>query len=93
MSDMAKKLVYVEWSDSYGCSSTWQRLEGEPPEVMICRSVGYLVRQTKHLIVIVPHVTPDRDGEYQMGCGDMTIPIRAVTRIVTLKVPRKGHGR
>ena len=28
------RLVLVEWLDSYGCSSEWQRLEGQAPQAV-----------------------------------------------------------
>jgi hypothetical protein len=67
------RLVIIEWLDSFGCSSRWENLSNcDNPEPVICRSVGWLLSDTKACKVVVPHITPDQ------GCGDMTIPTIAI---------------
>ena len=78
MDDM--KLVLVEWEDSFGCASDWERLDGCKPQVQTCRSVGWMLYNGDDCKVIVPHVAP-KSGH---GCGDMTIPTRAIVRIAEL---------
>jgi hypothetical protein len=85
------RLVLVEWADSYGCSPTWQPLEGtEPAKRLVCKSVGWLFRDDKECKIVVPHIS---DGESigipPQGCGDMTIPTRCIIRMTTLKEPAK----
>jgi hypothetical protein len=75
------RLVEIEWMDSYGCSIRWQRIEDCRPEVMVCRSVGWLIYDGKDNKVIVPHLTKSGD----QGCGDITIPVKAITEIRKLK--------
>jgi len=77
------RLVLVDWLDSYGCSSSWQALEGCAPSLMVCHSVGWLLHDGEDCKVIVPHVS-DGDGAPQQGCGDMTIPVKAIIRISEL---------
>lgn len=79
------RLVLIEWVDSFGCSSSWQEL-GEDYDVkpIVCRSVGWLFRDEPDSTVIVPHVAPMPDNAPQQGCGDMTIPTRAILRMVDL---------
>lgn len=78
-------LALIEWEDSFGCSSSWADLSTEHPTPLRCRSVGWIVHQDAHCVVIVPHVTDHHDGvASRQGCGDMTIPARAVVRVVTL---------
>ena len=79
------RLVLIEWLDSYGCSSVWQKLSDCDAEVMICQSVGWLLHDGDECKVVVPHVA----GEADQGCGDMTIPSKAISRIVDLK-EKKG---
>jgi hypothetical protein len=76
------RLVEIEWRDSCGCSSNWQEIEDCKPAVMSCRSVGWLVYDGSDSKVIVPHLTEDGD----QGCGDMTIPAKAIVRIRKIKV-------
>jgi len=79
------RLVFVEWLDSYGCSSTWQSIENCNPQAMVCYSVGWLLHDGKDCKVIVPHITdPNSNVVNRQGCGDMTIPVRAILRLVDL---------
>lgn len=80
------KLVLVEWEDSLGCSSQWQALDGvQAPKPLLCQSVGWLLHDGKDCKVVVPHVTRDHANASRQGCGDMTIPTKAITKIKTLK--------
>ncbi len=82
------RLVLIEWEDSFGCSATWSPLpepNEHPPEIMICRSVGWLLHDTSGRKTIVPHVIDEHPDAEQQGCGDMTIPISAIRRIVDLE--------
>jgi hypothetical protein len=84
---VGRRLVLVEWVDSYGCSATWQPLTGSTPTALICRSVGWLVHDGADCKVVVPHIS-DENNEHatSQGCGDMTIPSRAVLKIANLTV-------
>ena len=77
------RLVLVEWEDAYGCSVTWEIIDGVDPPRMLCRSVGWLVYDGEDRKVIVPHLLRDFDGT-RKGCGDMTIPTGIIVRIVDL---------
>ena len=79
------KLVMIEWVDSFGCSPSWESLSEHQPRTMTCRSVGWLLHDGEECKTLVPHIV---DGEDQ-GCGDMTIPIRAVRWMVELTVPEQ----
>jgi hypothetical protein len=78
----AGDLVFLEWEDSYGCSSKWETLaKNGKPEEMICRSVGWVTSKDKRFVVIVPHIAEIKRLGIQQGCGDMSIPLAAITRI------------
>lgn len=77
------RLVLVEWIDSYGCASSWEHFANTQPKVMTCKSVGWLLHDNDDCKTIVPHIADDPD----QGCGDMTIPAKAITRMVDLQVP------
>ncbi len=78
------RLVLVEWLDSFGCSSTWQTIGDLAPKPLVCRSVGWLAYDGRDCKVLIPHLA---ESEKQ-GCGDMTIPTKAVRRILTLKTTK-----
>ena len=82
------RLVMIEWVDSFGCSSTWEDLnEDSQPELIPCRSVGWLFHDGPDCKVLVPHVAPVPGGKKQQGCGDMTIPIQSILHMVDLIEP------
>ena len=82
------RLVQIDWEDSFGCSTDWEPMDSIKPEVPICHSVGWLLYDGDDCKVIVPHVAPDPgSSSYKkgQGCGDMTIPTRAVVSITDLQ--------
>ena len=78
------RLVLIEWEDAFGCSPSWSPLADSTPEIMICRSVGWLLRDGDDCKTIVPHLSGELPGVDPQGCGDMTIPSTAIRRIVEL---------
>lgn len=80
-------LVMVEWTDSYGCSSSWEEIPSQPPPQHHCFSVGWLIHDSDDVIVVVPHITPQHDeiGAEENGCGDMTIPKCSVVNVTKLR--------
>lgn len=77
--------VFIEWEDSYGCSSDWQNLPvGGTSETMICRSVGWILRRSRRNVTIVPHMAQNERLGVDQGCGDMVIPLAAIVRVVQL---------
>jgi len=81
------KIVLVEWTDSYGCSSGWEETEDLKIIPHHCYSVGYLVKENDEVIVLVPHLSPENKetNATEQGCGDMTIPRVAIKNISFLK--------
>lgn len=81
------KLVLVEWIDSHA-GRGWQdieRLEGAA-EPLYCRSVGWLVAESKTCKVLVPHLSGERHGKAIIqGCGDLAIPATAVLKLTVLR--------
>jgi hypothetical protein len=83
------KLVLIEWEDSFGCSSRWQALEAaQSAKPLLCQSVGWLVHDGKECKVLVPHLTTEHQNAGRQGCGDMTIPVRSIVKIKTLRARR-----
>ncbi|MGI9501859.1 MAG: hypothetical protein ACR2RE_02220 [Geminicoccaceae bacterium] len=83
------KLVYIEWIDSFGCSTTWTEIKEIAPELLVCVSVGFLAYDGEDCKVIVPHISQEnhRHSE-QQGCGDMCIPTVAVKKMIELQRPQ-----
>lgn len=81
------RLVMVEWVDSFGCTSNWGELvEDCQPEPIVCKSVGWLFRETSECMVIVPHVADVPGDSPKQGCGDMTIPVRCIRQTHDLAI-------
>lgn len=86
------RLVIIEWLDSYGCSSSWQDLANCEPDVMVCKSVGWLVHDSDSCKVIVPHLNqPDHTSVSQQGCGDMTIPTASIVKILDVGIVKQNR--
>ena len=80
-----RPLLLIEWADSYGCSANWQKIQIESVSPLVCRSVGWLAYDGEECKVIIPHVAGhDHAFVDEQGCGDMTIPTRAIIRIAEL---------
>lgn len=80
------RLVLIEWEDSLGCSTSWEKTADCRPQVLICRSVGWLLHDGEDCKTVVPHLSKAQESVPQQGCGDMTIPTRAIIRMADLVV-------
>ncbi len=74
------KIVEVEWSDACGYSK-WDGLEEyEELAPMPCKTVGYLLTQTKTKVTVMSTQSEDRGGN-----GGLSIPTPWITKIRVLK--------
>ena len=81
---MVNKLLLVEWLDSVQPSPGWAFLSDcDDVEPVQCRSVGWVVGQTRTAIMLAPNVG-NFDGEDPQGSGFIRIPMRAVTVLTDL---------
>lgn len=88
MKALDREIVLIEWVDSHS-GRGWQMLEDlqEKTEPLCCRSVGWLVRETRQCKVIAPHIAGERNGDIMLqGCGDLTIPTKAIVKVTPLKI-------
>jgi hypothetical protein len=78
-----RRLVLIEWLDSHGGMGGWKDLEECTPDLLICRSVGWLLHETDQVKVIIPHlIEPDPSTHIAaQGRGDMTIPCAAIVSV------------
>jgi len=82
------KLVLIEWEDSHSDVVKWLSLEEIKGNVepLRCRSVGWLVHESKEGKVIVPHISGEKnEGTVPYGSGWMSIPSRAIVKMKVLK--------
>ncbi len=81
------RLVLVEWLDSHS-GKGWQTVEQleRATQPLYCRSVGWVVSESKDCKVIVPHIAGEKNGNTMLeGCGDLTIPTKAIVKITVLR--------
>ena len=80
------RLVLVEWVDSLGCSSAWQRIREIEPKLPVCQSVGWLLHDSDECKVLIPHLIDSADDNQvvSQACGDMAIPTCSIRSIVDL---------
>jgi hypothetical protein len=88
------KLVVVEWRDSATHSSRWDRVDDivdENGEVGTCLSCGWILRNDKTSLVIIPHIAEivNIHGGID-GASGITIPREAVVQLTYLFPARKG---
>ncbi len=80
------KLVYLEWIDSRGVSESWYYLKDLESKCCILKSVGWVIKEDRQLIHIVPHVGDDP----KQGCGDMVIPKRCVLKKIEIIIDEQS---
>jgi hypothetical protein len=68
---MKNKIVLIEWLDSYSVYEQWDFLKDlKEPEIIKCKSVGFIVNETNESILIMPHIS----GDNEAGKGGICIP-------------------
>jgi len=77
-------LVLVEWLDSRR-GEGWVRLNELESSVTRCRSVGWIIAKDKQSVTLAGHLGENPD----QCCGDLTIPKRAICRMIPLKEPAR----
>lgn len=89
-------LVMVKWVDAYGCASEWRDIKTLQNDVpLVCRSVGWLFDpgDDADFVTIIPHMTTNEPENVEpQGCGDMTIPKRAIITTTILAPAVVGKG-
>lgn len=76
------RLVIIEWEDSTQPVPSWQWLSAfEEPEVVKCRSVGWLIHNSEHVKVLAPNIGSHDDSEEIQVSGVIRIPAKAVISI------------
>lgn len=89
---MSHKLVEIIWDDAHsnGHSETWAALseftKGADKPVQ-CKSVGYVVMESKETIAVAASITFDDDGKVGAVSGTLVVP-RGMIR--SMKVLKKG---
>lgn len=80
MIPQTKKLFLIKWVDSYTLGDKWHSISDmETLENMYCLSVGWIFKETKNNILVIPHITDVENKEVSgNGCGMMVIPKAAI---------------
>lgn len=78
-----RKLVLVEWEDSRR-GEGWVRLEELENTITRCRSVGWIIAKDKTSLTLAGHMGVDPE----QCCGDLTIPMRAILKMIPLSIPK-----
>lgn len=82
---MKRPIVLIEWRDAAGGARIgWRPMkEVERQETATCYSVGFLLRQTKEEVLVVPHVATI--GDQSDGDAELCIPRSWVKKITVLR--------
>ncbi len=84
------KLVLVEWVDSGMGRGGWKPLDEikDVSDQLFCKSVGWVTRESKKSIQLVPHLAGDGKTVIEQGYGDLVIPRKCIVKITVLR--KKG---
>lgn len=76
------KLYLIEWIDSHSMYHGWEYVSDiEAPKGMVCMSVGWIIKETKDNVMIIPHIADIKNKETDgQVCGAMVIPIVAIIK-------------
>jgi hypothetical protein len=75
------KLVLIEWVDSYSVYEQRDFIKYiKDPEIVKCKSVGFLIKETDESILILPHIS----NENEAGMGGICIPKISITKITEI---------
>lgn len=77
------RLITVYWDDSHS-GRGWRPLADirECAEVLECQSVGWIVADTKKVILLASSLSGDGERIGQQGCGDIAIPKKSIRFVV-----------
>ena len=73
---MSRRLLYLEWVDSYRMSSgtVWSNQDQAHAKDLRCTSVGFVLKEDQASITLVAHESGDQVS------GQLTIPKCAITK-------------
>lgn len=75
-------LVLVEWVDSFGCAPGWEPIDEIDPTLLLCNSVGWLVRAGKESLVLASNITLPRAETHSLdSVGHIVIPLVAIREV------------
>ena len=88
MIDKNNKLCLIEWMDPYTFSDKWESISEMPNlENTICVSVGWIMKETKDNILIIPHISDiGNKNSLGTGCSAMVIPKLSIVKRKKIKV-------
>lgn len=71
------RIEIIEWVDTFGCSSGWEFEEEMECRVVKVKSVGFVLKETEEVVVLVPHIS---NAERRQVAGYINIPVRQIVR-------------
>lgn len=84
----------IEWEDSAQPIPTWSYLSSfEPTGIILCASVGWLIRDDDQMKALAPNMGAINDGRSLQVSGVIQIPTSCVVRVTNLKEPRPSAPR
>lgn len=94
MNGVPYRLVSVEWEDSFG-GGGWSPADEATANVpQVCRSVGWLIAESKSRIVVAPHLSLENELHDRLDVsGEMTIPKKSIRRIKVLHPDSKRRSK
>ncbi len=81
-----KKVLVIEWLDSYGAMSGWIDLDGYEPKELKCVSCGFKVYENKKVIAIAPNIANATTYTPNQANGVMVIPKSCIVKTTSYSI-------
>ena len=75
-------LLLVEWEDPCTLDVKWTSIdEMDCKKRVLCVSVGFLLKETRHAIILLPHISGlEKRRHDRVGWGSISIPVGCIIR-------------
>ncbi|MCA9090811.1 MAG: hypothetical protein KDA90_19490 [Planctomycetaceae bacterium] len=77
-----RPLIAIEWVDSFGCPPGWEFEDEVEPTITTVKTVGFLMRENDHFVLVAPHVSTASDR--RQLAGHMAIPKQQIVQSVVV---------
>lgn len=78
-------IEYVEWADSFGVESGWQNPVGRKPNIVVTKSIGWVVFEDKNVLSISGNYAKECDETIEQVNGIMNIPKKCILKRKRIK--------
>ena len=78
--------IYIEWLDSFGCTSKWEDIEDYKSQPLVCKTIGFVVFEDDKVISIASNIAEETELTFSQANGIMSIPKINIVRRKSIKI-------